>query len=350
MFGTLRPRALQLGIAALVTGIAAAVSPAAAQEAVNLYTSRHYDTDERLYTEFTDATGIKVNRIEASADALIARIKNEGVNSPADVLLTTDAGRLWRAEQEGLLEPVQSDVLMSKIPAEYRHPDGLWFGFSTRARIIYVAKDRVDPSALKTYQDLADPKFKGQVCTRSSENIYMLSLMAGLIDHLGEEAARDWAAGVFANRAREPQGGDTDQLRGIVSGECDIALGNSYYFTRAMRLDVRGLSHPEDTAKIAVITPNQDSFGTHVNVSGGGLVKGAPNREAAVKFLEYLASPAAQSYFANGNDEFPVVDDIPAAEHVEKTLGGFKTDDLPLTVLGQNQAKARQLYDAAGYK
>ncbi|NWG45953.1 MAG: extracellular solute-binding protein [Alphaproteobacteria bacterium] len=337
------------GVAAGAALLAAFAHPARADEVVNLYTSRHYDTDERLYTEFTEKTGIKVNRIEDSASALIARIKAEGQNSPADLFITADAGMLWAAGQEGLLSPVDSALLKEKIPETFRHPEGDWYGFSARARIIFYDKARVAPENVDTYEELADPKNKGLVCTRSSGNIYMLSLMGAMIEHLGAEEAERWAAGLWDNRAREPAGGDTDQLKGIASGECGVALANHYYFVRAFRLDVPGLRNPEDTSKIGVLFPNQDSWGAHLNISGAGVTVHAPNRENAVKFLEYLASPSAQAYFAAGNSEFPLVEGSDMVPELA-ALGTFKADDLPLTKLGENQAEAQRIYDRVGYR
>lgn len=340
--------------AALVMGLAAGagligageIRSAAAAGELNLYSARHYDTDEKLYSDFEKATGIKINRIEDKAGSLIKRIKAEGANSPADVLITVDIGRLWAADQDGLFQPTKSDVLEKAIPAYLRHPDGHWYGFSTRARVIFYNKDAVkDPP--KTYEDLADPKYKGLVCTRSSSNIYMLSLMAGLIEHLGEEKAKEWAKGVWENRARDPEGGDTDQLRAVASGQCAIAVSNTYYFARALRTDVRGLTG--ETDKIGVVFPNQDSFGAHVNISGAGVVKTAPNPENAKKFIEYLASLSAQEYFAAGNDEYPVVEGVAKSASV-KQLGDFKPDETALEKLGENQAKAQRIYDEVGYK
>ena len=340
-------QSVALGLAAALAAGIGFGQPAAADGEVNLYSSRHYDTDERLYSEFEEQTGIKINRIEDSGSVLIERIKAEGENSPADVFLTTDAGRLWIAEEEGLFQSVDSDVLNDRIPAHLRHPDGLWFGFSERARVIFYDKERVDPAELQTYQDLADPKWEGMVCTRTSGNIYMLSLMAAMIEHLGEDGARDWAQGLWNNRARDPEGGDTDQLRGIASGQCAIAVANTYYFARALHSDVENLS--EHTDDIGVIFPNQESFGTHVNISGGGVLKHAPNRENAVKFLEYLSSESAQEYFANGNDEYPVVEGVAMPETIA-SLGDFESDDINLTVLGKNQALAQQIYNEVGYE
>jgi len=317
-----------------------------AEGELNLYSSRHYDTDEKLYSDFEKQTGIKINRIEDKASALMKRITAEGANSPADVLLTVDAGRLWKAEKDGLLQGIPSERLNERIPENMRHPEGKWFGFSSRARVIFYDKERVKEPP-KTYQDLADPKYKGMVCTRSSSNIYMLSLMSALIEHLGADKAKEWAKAVYDNRARDPQGGDTDQLRAIASGECGIAISNTYYFARALRKDVRDLTGKTD--KIGIVFPNQDSTGAHVNISGGGVVATAPNKENAIKFLEYLASDSAQEYFAAGNDEYPVVAGAAKSSSV-KQLGDFKADELPLTKLGENQPKAQKLYDEVGYK
>ncbi|MEQ8584756.1 MAG: Fe(3+) ABC transporter substrate-binding protein [Thalassobaculaceae bacterium] len=338
------------GLAAvLVAGFAGiAATGAMAQGELNLYSSRHYDTDERLYTEFEEKTGITINRIEGKADELIERIKSEGRNSPADILLTVDAGRIWRAEQMDLLQPVETEFLNARIPAYLRHPDGLWYGFSQRARIIFYDRERVSPTQIQTYDDLADPALKGMVCTRSSSNIYMLSLMAAQIEHKGEQAAKDWAAGVYENRARDPQGGDTDQLRGIASGECAVAVANTYYFARALRKDVKGLDETE-IAKIGWVFPNQSTTGAHVNISGAGVVATAPNKENAVKFLEYLASESAQAYFSAGNDEYPAVPGVELSESVAQ-LGLFRQDTMNLAKLGENQPTAQKLYDEVGYK
>ncbi|MEM9783054.1 MAG: extracellular solute-binding protein [Pseudomonadota bacterium] len=323
----------------------AATLPAAAEEVLNLYSSRHYDTDERLYSDFTEQTGIKINRIEASADELIERIQAEGDNSLADILLTVDAGRMWRADQAGILAPVESDYLNRRIPEHLRHPAGHWFGFSQRARVIFYAKDRVSEPPM-TYADLADPKYKGQICARSSGNIYQLSLMASLIDHIGEEAATEWAEGFYANFARQPQGGDTDQLRAVVSGECDIVVSNTYYFARAIAKPVDGVSDSLDM--FGWVFPDQSGAGTHVNISVGGRVATAPNSENAVKFLEYLATDQAQEYFSEGNNEYPAVPGVALADSVAR-LGIFRQDDLNLSVLGENQPKAQAIYDVVGY-
>jgi iron(III) transport system substrate-binding protein len=334
-------RAAMLAGAALLTA-----APAFAQGEVNLYSSRHYETDERLYSEFEEQTGIKINRIEAGADELIERMKAEGANSPADVLLTVDAGRMWRAEQAGLLAPADSEALKTRIPEHLRHPDDLWFAFSQRSRIIFYDREDVqDPP--RTYAELAAPEWKGKVCTRSSSNIYMLSLMAAQIEHVGAQLATEWAEGLYENRARDPQGGDTDQLRGIVSGECDVAVGNTYYFARAIRRDVDGVSDHVD--RIGWVFPDQSGEGAHMNVSAGAVAKHAPNAENAVTFLEYLSSRSAQEYFSAGNDEYPAVPGVALAPSVAE-LGLFRQDDINLSVLGENQAEAQLIYDSVGYE
>jgi iron(III) transport system substrate-binding protein len=325
------------------TGVASAF---AQDKVLNLYSSRHYQTDDALYENFTKKTGIKVNRIEAGDDAIIERMKQEGARSPADVLITVDAGRLWRAEQAGLLQPTRSKVLQERIPAALRHPEGLWFGFSMRARPIFYAKGKVDPKTLQNYEDLADPRHKGKICIRSSSNVYNLSLMSSLIAASGPEKAEQWAKGVVQNMARAPKGGDTDQLMAVAAGECDIAVANTYYFVRLLKS-----KKPEDraaAAKLGVVFPNQSNRGTHVNISGAGVARHAPHRDAAVKFLEYLSSPEAQAYFANGNNEYPVVGK--AANPELASLGEFKKDSLNVSLFGRNQGAAQQIYDRAGWK
>jgi iron(III) transport system substrate-binding protein len=335
-----------LALLASVAAFAAFAAPAHADGEVNIYSSRHYDTDEKLFGDFTEATGIEVNLIEGNADELIERLKVEGANSPADVFITVDAGRAWRADQAGVLAPVESEVLNERIPEALRHPDGHWFGVSTRARVIFYDKEKVSEPP-QTYADLADPKYTGQICARSSSNMYMLSLLASQIAHNGEEAAKAWAQGLKDNLARDPQGGDTDQLRAVASGECTIALANTYYFVRAITGDVDGLSDAVD--RIGVVFPDQDGNGAHVNISGVALAANSPNRENAIAFMEYLTSESAQSYFANGNNEYPVVDGVEANSAVEG-LGDFKADDLNLSELGKNQARAQEIYNEVGYK
>ncbi len=329
---------------AFVVAITAGASHAEGE--LNLYSSRHYDTDERLYSDFTDATGITINRIEGNADELIARMDAEGANSPVDVFLTVDTVRITRAKELGLLQSIESDVLEAAIPAYLQDADNQWFAFSQRARILFYDKADV-PNPPQTYQDLANPEYAGQVCIRSSSNVYTQNIVAALTAHLGEEAAGEWAKGVVANFARDPQGGDTDQLRGIVSGECDIAMSNTYYFARALRKDVSNLSDSIDT--IGWVFPNQDDIGAHMNISGGGVAKNAPNKENAIKFLEYLASEQAQKYFSAGNDEYPAVPGIGLAPSVA-ALGIFRPDAIALSDIAGNIGAAQRILAEAGWK
>ena len=337
---SLSPRTV---LAALALGSIAA--PTFAQE-VNVYSSRHYDTDEALYEQFTAETGITVNRIEAKADELIARLQAEGENSPADVLITVDAGRMARAENLDLLAPYTSDTIETRIPDHLEHPENLWYGIAQRARLIFYNKETVD-SPPQTYEELADPKWEGKICIRSSSNIYNQSLMASIIETHGEEAAKDWAAGVVKNMARDPQGGDTDQLRGIVSGECDIAVSNHYYFVRGYEGTVEGLTDGIDN--IGWVWPNQDDRGTHVNLSTAAMLKHAPNADNALKLMEYLTSDAAQTNLATGNHEYPAVKDAPGTATTER-MGAFKADETtPTAAFSRNGAKAQELFNAVGW-
>jgi iron(III) transport system substrate-binding protein len=329
--------------------ILVARGPAAAQEkTLNLYSSRHYQTDEALYLNFTRQTGIKINRIEGTEDALLERLKNEGRNSPADILITVDVARLWRAQQMDLLEPVKSAVLNQRIPAHLREPAGYWYGFSKRARVIVYNKQLVNPANVQNYEDLAGSGMKGKVCTRSFSHVYNLSLMSALIDHLGEEKAQQWARGIKANLAREPKGGDTDQILSVAAGECHVAIINTYYYVR-----LASSKRPDERAaaeKVGVIFPNQKSFGTHINISGGGMLRHAPNRDNAIRFLEYLASDEAQSYFANGNNEWPAVPNIRLQNPALAVLGSFKEDQLNVGMLGEDQALAQKVFNIVGLK
>lgn len=335
-----------IGVLALVAGLSSAAW--AQEQVLNLYTARHYQTDEALYANFSKQTGIRINRIEGGEDALFERIKNEGANSPADVFITVDVGRLWRAEQAGIFDRVKSSVLDSRIPSAYRDPQGQWFGFSARARVIAYNKEAIRPDAIKSYEDLADPRWKGKICVRSASHPYMLSLMGSMIAHHGEAKAEQWARGLKNNLARDPRGGDTDQLMAVAAGECDIAVANTYYIVRLMRS-----SRPnEKTAaqKLGVVWPNQDNRGAHMNISGGGVLKHAPHRAAAVRFLEYLAGNEAQSYFANGNNEWPVVPGAKLDNPVLEGLGRFKQDPINVGLLGQNQPSAQKIADRVGLK
>ena len=318
--------------------------PAAADD-VNIYSSRHYETDERLYSDFTDQTGIQVNRIEGEPEELIARMKAEGANSPADVFITVDAGRIWLADQEGLLQPIHSEILDARIPAHLRHPDGDWYGFSQRARMIFYARDRV-ANPPQTYDALADPEWKGRICIRSALSSYNLSLMAAMIANEGADKARAWATGLLAILARPPAGADTDQLKGLVSGECDIAVVNTYYFARALAEPIDGVS--EGIANIGWVFPDQDTTGTHVNISAAGVAAHAPHPDAAIAFLEYLSSDSAQQYFANQNYEFPAVPEVKVGT-TAASLGSFRSDTLNLSLLGENQAEAQRIFNEIGF-
>ena len=315
--------------------------------AINLYSSRHYDTDQALYESFTEKTGLKVNLIEGKGDELIERIKSEGANSPADVFITVDAGRLGRAEEAGILQPISSSTLDSNIPASLRSPEKLWFGFSKRARVIMYNKDKVKASELSTYEDLATDKWKGKIVIRSSSNIYNQSLVASLIEIHGMSDAESWAKGFVSNFARPPEGNDTAQIKAVAAGIGDIGIANSYYLARLRKSD-----KAEDKAvaeKVGMFFPNQDGRGTHINISGGGVVKTAPNKEGAIKFLEHLTSPEAQKIFSEGNNEYPVVSGVPVPS-VLKTFGDFKTDAVNVAVYGKLNADAIKLMDRVGWK
>lgn len=313
---------------------------------VNLYSSRHYNTDDELYDSFTRQTGIQVNLLEGNADELLERIQSEGSNSPVDVFMTVDAGRLWRADQLGIFMPVSSETLASRIPNSLRHPDGHWYGFSKRARVIMYNKDRVDPSELSTYEDLANPKWRGKVLTRSSSNIYSQSLTASMIESLGATEAQVWAEGLVANFARQPEGNDRAQIEAAAAGVGEIAIANTYYLPRYAK--------DEDPAKqavfdkIGVFFPNQQDRGTHVNISGAGVVASAPNRDNAIQFLEYLSSPVAQVFFAQGNNEYPVVPGTPL-DPIVAGFGYFESADMNVNVYGEHQAEAVRIMDRAGW-
>jgi iron(III) transport system substrate-binding protein len=323
------------------------ISSALAQE-LNVYSSRHYQSDEALYSGFTKLTGIKVNRIEAGEDALIERLRSEGVRSPADVLITTDAGRLWRAQQLDLFQPVRSALLEARIPPSFREPGSHWYGFSMRSRVIAYNKVKVKPEEVESYEALAEQKWKSRICVRSATHIYNLSLMGALIEHFGEAKAQAWARAVKANLARDPKGGDTDQIKGVAAGECDVALANHYYYARLARsekADDRAIAE-----KVGIVFPGQSGRGTHVNISGAGVTKSAPHRDAAIRFLEYLASDEAQRYFADGNNEWPVVASVRVDNPVLANFGEIRYDRLNVSALGRNQAAAQRIFDRVGWK
>ena len=331
-------------------------APALAQEQVlNLYSARHYSTDEALYNNFTKATGIKINRVDADDAGILARLKAEGTASPADVILLVDAARLYRGDADGLFKPVKSKLLEDAIPAQYRAPataDGTtWFGFSTRARVVVYDKVKVKREDVDTYEELGDAKNKGKVCLRSGSHPYNLSLFGAVTEHMGEQRAETWLKGVVDNMARAPKGGDTDQIKAVAAGECQIAVSNSYYIARLLRS-----AKPEDKAvmeKVGVVFPNQQTWGTHVNISGGAVAKNAKNTAAAVKFLEYLASAEAQNYFANGNNEWPTAKGVKVSNAALQAISGggdFKTETIPLAKVGANTVKVQQMLDRVGFK
>jgi iron(III) transport system substrate-binding protein len=346
-------------LAVLTTAWALGSGPAHAQDKVlNLYSARHYSTDEALYNDFTKATGIKINRVDADDAGILARLKAEGTSSPADVILLVDAARLWKGEIDGLFAPIKSKMLEDAIPAQYRAKSSAegtsWFGFSTRARVVVYDKLKVKREDVNNYEELADPKNKGKLCTRSGSHPYNLSLFGAVMEHVGEQKTEAWLKGMVDNMARAPKGGDTDQIRAVASGECGIAITNTYYLARLMKSD-----KAEDKAvmdKIAVVFPNQSSFGTHLNIAGGAVAKHAKNRDNAVKFLEYLASASAQNYFANGNNEWPTAKGVkvsnPALTNMLAGNGGdgFKAETIPASVIGMNQIKIQQMLDRVGYK
>lgn len=340
-----------LSIACLMT----ATSAMAKDPILNIYSARHYPSDEAMYAEFTKATGIKINRVDSDDAGILARLRSEGAASPADVILLVDAARLWRAETDGLFLPIQSAKLTEAIPANLRAQpaaDGgtAWFGLSTRARIMVYDTRKFNKTDVDSYEKLSDPKFKGSLCIRSGSHPYNLSLFGAMSEHMGAAPTEAWLKGLVANMARSPKGGDTDQIRGVASGECGVAVTNSYYLARLMRS-----AKPEDRAvaeKVGVVFPNQSSWGTHMNVAGGAVARHAKNTDNAVKFLEYLASPAAQNHFADGNNEWPAAKgvsfDNPALKKM--TGGSFKSELLPISAAGMNQVLVQQMLDRVRFR
>ncbi len=314
---------------------------------VNIYSARHYDVDQLIYDAFTDETGIQVRVLEGNSDQLLERMRREGVASPADVFVTVDAGRLWRAEQMGLLQPVESEVLSERVPEFLRHSDGLWFGFSQRMRLIFYNPEVLDGDLVSTYEDLTRPELEDRVCIRSSNNIYNLSLLASMIESKGEEAAEAWARGLVANLARPPEGGDTDQIRGVAAGECDVAVANHYYYLRLANSDSE--SDRAVAEAVGIVFPNQDDRGTHVNIGGAGVVANAPNRDNAVRFLEFLASDHAQEIFAGANYEYPVVQGVNPHESL-RAWGDLNFDQISVEALGRNNPRAVRLTDRVGWR
>lgn len=351
MFRHLRP----LAAAAVILAFAACggdageqATPRAADAGeVNVYSHRHYETDDQLFQLFTRQTGIRVNVVTAGADELIARLEAEGASTRADLLITVDAGRLHRARERGLLQPVASATLESNVPAHLRDPDGYWFGLTRRARVIAYAKDRVEPSELSTYEALAGPEWAGRVTVRSSDNVYNQSLLASIIAHNGPDAARAWAEGIARNMARRPSGGDTDQIKAVAAGIGDVAIVNSYYLARLQASD--DAEERRIGAMIAAHFPNQGDRGTHVNVSGAGVTTHSSNRDNAVRLIEFLSGPEAQELFAEGNQEYPTNRSI-APSAVLASWGDFRADTLNLSVLGELNGEAVRIFDAAGWR
>lgn len=319
---------------------------------LNIYSARHYKTDEALYANFSKATGIKINRVDADDAGLLARLQSEGAASPADVVLLVDAARLWRAEVGGLFQPVKSAVLEKRIPAHLRGKDAgngsQWFGFSTRARVIVYDKQKVQRSEVDTYEKLSDPVNKGRICTRSGSHPYNLSLFGAMLEHNGPAATETWLKGLVGNMARAPKGGDTDQIRAVASGECAVAVTNSYYLARLMRSDVA--ADRTTVERVSVVFPNQASHGTHMNIAGGAVARHARNVPAAVKFLEYLAGDEAQSHFADGNNEWPAVSGLKLTNAALDSLGNFKAETIPVSVIGMNQVRVQQMLDRVGFR
>lgn len=325
---------------------AAQSSAAAIVGEVNVYTGRHYDSDLAIYDAFTEETGIKVNIIEAAGDALIERIAREAEASPADVFITADAGMLWRAEQRGVFRPIGDPAILERAPAQFRDADKEWVGLSKRERVIIYDKSSGAPAGLADYQDLAAPAFRGQICVRSSTNVYNQSLLAGIIAHQGEEAATQWAQGVVANFARKPEGNDTSQIEAVAAGQCRIAIVNSYYLARYLGDADRSMRSIGD--KFGVIHPNQSTTGAHVNISGAGVARYAPHPENAEALIAFLLSDEAQQAFAAGNNEYPVVEGVAATGPIVG-LGDFRADGLEMSALGEHQADAVRIFDRVGW-
>jgi len=320
----------------------------AKDEVVHLYSARNEALIKPMLDKFTAKTGIEVKLITSKADALLKRLETEGRNTPADVLLTTDAGRLHRAKEAGVLQPVKSDLLNSAIPAQYRDVDGYWFGLSLRARPIVYAKDRVNPEKeLSTYEALADTAMKGRICIRSSDNIYNQSLVASMISTRGEAATEIWAKGFVKNFARPPKGGDRDQIKAVAAGQCDVAVINTYYLGVMLAGDKA--DEREAGEKVAIYWPNQSDRGAHVNVSGAGVTAHAKHRDNAIKLLEFLASEEAQAWYASVNHEYPVIDKVESSKLLN-SWGEFKADTINLTELGRLNADAVRLMDRAGWR
>ncbi|WP_409289256.1 Fe(3+) ABC transporter substrate-binding protein [Peribacillus sp. SCS-37] len=314
---------------------------------VNLYTSRHYETDDALYEAFTKQTGIKVNIVKGEENELIERLSREGHSTQGDLFLTSDAGRLSWAKEKKLLQKVDSETLSKNVPENLRDRDGEWFGLTKRARVIVYSKNRVKPSQLSTYEALTSPEWKGKVLVRPSDNVYNQSLLASFIEINGKDKAKEWAQGIVKNMARSPQGNDRDQAKAIAAGEGDVAIMNTYYI--GVMLNSTDQEEVKVAKQMGVFFPNQETTGTHINVSGIGLTKHAKNKENAIKLMEYLSGKEAQGKFAQANYEYPVNKDVEPSELL-KSWGDFKSQDISLTTLGEYNADAVKLFNEAGWK
>lgn len=337
----------RLLLAATPALLAAPALVRAQSRVLSIYSSRHYDTDRELYDGFTRVSGVRWRLIEANADQLLERIRSEGANSPADVLITVDAGRLARAKEANALQPVNSATLNERIPAALRDPEGHWYGFSMRARVVMYPREAGLPAGLARYEDLAKPEFRGMVSTRSSSNIYSIGWTASVLAANGAEATEAWARGIAANLSRQPQGGDTDQIRAVASGQGRLAISNTYYLgnlARSQRAEDRAIAE-----RMAVLFPNQGDRGTHVNISGGGVVRTAPNAEAAKAFLEYMTSTTAQRIFADGNSEYPVAPGVQPSAFLQG-LGEFKRDPLNAARMAELSPEALRIMQRAGWR
>lgn len=330
----------------LLFSLALALQAAPAEE-VNVYSGRKEALIKPLFDEFAREAGIRVNLVTGKADALIKRLEIEGERSPADLLLTVDAGRLYRAKELGLLQEVASATLNEVVPEVYRDPQGYWYGLSVRARVIVYSRANADPTLLSTYQALTDPVWRNQLCVRSSSNIYNQSLVASLLAHHGREETEQWIKGLVGNFARDPKGGDRDQIKAVAAGQCKLALVNTYYLAGMLSSDID--TEAAAANQVALFWPNQEGRGAHVNVSGAGVTNSARNREAAIRLLEYLVSVTAQEWYGKANHEFPVRDGV-AGGDILQSWGPFKADSLNLAVLGEKNQDAVRAMDRAGWK
>ena len=331
----------------LITVFIACGNSSSSGDVVNVYTHRHYKADDELFSKFTEETGIKVNIVNASADELIQRLETEGEDSNADILITVDAGRLYRAQSKDLLQPIKSETLQTNISNAYREKDGYWYGLTYRARIIAYSKDRVNPEEIQTYEDLADPKWRNKIVIRSSENVYNQSLLASIILADGNDKAKEWAKGVVANMARNPKGSDRDQVKAVASGEADLAVVNTYYI--GLMLNDENVEERKAGESVGIIFPNQNGRGTHINISGIGVTKYAPNKDNAIKLMEFLSGKEAQQTLANLNYEYPINPDANKTS-ILKTWGDFKADPVELYKLGEYNSMAVKIFDEVGWK